>query len=321
MSSPSPQPGPARSAQPEFAVRGAVDLSALNRPQAPPPGEPGGAPEAGGFVVDVSEANFEQLVRDSSTYPVVMLIWIPTDQANAELGVTLGRLADEYGGRFLLGRVDAQAYPQVAAAFQVQGVPTVVAVLQGQPLPLFQGAAEEQQIRGVLDQVLAAAEQNGVNGRVPGAAPAADAVEAEEQLPPLPPLHQEAYDAIERDDLDAAVAAYEKALRQDPKDSDATAGLAQVRLMQRTRDADLAAARKAAADAPSDVDAALAVADLDMLGGKVDDAFARLLDLLPGADADDKEKLRVRLLELFELAGTGDPRVSKARKRLAISLY
>ncbi|WP_419705707.1 tetratricopeptide repeat protein [Promicromonospora sp. NFX87] len=320
MSSPSPQPGPARSAQPEFAVRGAVDLSALNRPQAPPPGEPGGAPEAGGFVVDVSEANFEQLVRDSSTYPVVMLIWIPTDQANAELGVTLGRLADEYGGRFLLGRVDAQAYPQVAAAFQVQGVPTVVAVLQGQPLPLFQGAAEEQQIRGVLDQVLAAAEQNGVNGRVPGAAPVADAVEAE-QLPPLPPLHQEAYDAIERDDLDAAVAAYEKALRQDPKDSDATAGLAQVRLMQRTQDADLAAARKAAADAPADVDAALAVADLDMLGGKVDDAFARLLDLLPGADADDKEKLRVRLLELFELAGPGDPRVSKARKRLAISLY
>ncbi|MEU4388083.1 tetratricopeptide repeat protein [Promicromonospora sp. NPDC023805] len=320
MSSPSPQPGPARSAQPEFAVRGAVDLSALNRPQAPPPGEPGGAPEAGGFVVDVSEANFEQLVRDSSTYPVVMLIWIPTDQANAELGVTLGRLADEYGGRFLLGRVDAQAYPQVAAAFQVQGVPTVVAVLQGQPLPLFQGAAEEQQIRGVLDQVLAAAEQNGVKGRVPGAAPVADEVEAEE-LPPLSPLHQEAYDAIERDDLDAAVAAYEKALRQDPKDSDATAGLAQVRLMQRTRDADLAAARKAAADAPSDVDAALAVADLDMLGGKVDDAFARLLDLLPGADADDKEKLRVRLLELFELAGTGDPRVSKARKRLAISLY
>ncbi|MFD6139686.1 tetratricopeptide repeat protein [Promicromonospora sp. NPDC060271] len=319
MSSPSPQPGPARSAQPEFAVRGAVDLSALSRPQAPPPGEPGGAPEAGGFVVDVSEANFEQLVRDSSTYPVVMLIWIPTDQANAELGGTLGRLADEYGGRFLLGRVDAQAYPQVAAAFQVQGVPTVVAVLQGQPLPLFQGAAEEQQIRGVLDQVLAAAEQNGVNGRAPGAAPAA--AEAEQPLPPLPPLHQEAYDAIERDDLDAAVAAYEKALRQDPKDSDATAGLAQVRLMQRTRDADLAAARKAAADAPSDVDAALAVADLDMLGGKVDDAFARLLDLLPGADADDKEKLRVRLLELFELAGTGDPRVSKARKRLAISLY
>ncbi|MEV0892717.1 tetratricopeptide repeat protein [Promicromonospora sp. NPDC050262] len=320
MSSTSPQPGPARSAQPEFAVRGAVDLSALNRPQAPPPGEPGGAPEAGGFVVDVSEANFEQLVRDSATYPVVILLWIPTDQANAELGATLGRLAQEYGGRFLLGRVDAQASPQVAAAFQVQGVPTVVAVLQGQPLPLFQGAADEQQIRGVLDQVLAAAEQNGVTGRAPGGAPATDEP-APEVEPPLPPLHQEAYDAIERDDLEGAAAAYEKALRQDPKDSDATAGLAQVHLMQRTHDADLTAVRQAAAAAPSDVDAALAVADMDMLGGKVDDAFARLLELLPEADADGKEKIRVRLLELFEIAGTTDPRVSKARKRLAISLY
>ncbi|MFD6448565.1 co-chaperone YbbN [Promicromonospora sp. NPDC060204] len=320
MSSTSPQPGPARSAQPEFAVRGAVDLSALNRPQAPPPGEPGGAPEAGGFVVDVSEANFEQLVRDSATYPVVILLWIPTDQANAELGATLGRLAQEYGGRFLLGRVDAQASPQVAAAFQVQGVPTVVAVLQGQPLPLFQGAADEQQIRGVLDQVLAAAEQNGVTGRAPGGVPATDEPEPEVE-PPLPPLHQEAYDAIERDDLEGAAAAYAKALRQDPKDSDATAGLAQVHLMQRTHDSDLAAVRQAAAAAPSDVDAALAVADMDMLGGKVDDAFARLLDLLPEADADGKEKIRVRLLELFEVAGTTDPRVSKARKRLAISLY
>jgi putative thioredoxin len=320
MSSTTPQPGPARSAQPEFAVRGAVDLSALNRPKAPPPGEPGGAPEAGGFVVDVSEANFEQLIRDSSTYPVVILLWIPTDQANAELGVTLGRLAQEYGGRFLLGRVDAQASPQVAAAFQVQGVPTVVAVLQGQPLPLFQGAADEQQIRGVLDQVLAAAEQNGVKGRAPGAAPVSEEPEPEVE-PPLPPLHQEAYDAIERDDLEGAAAAYAKALRQDPRDADATAGLAQVHLMQRTHDADLAVVRQAAADAPSDVDAALAVADMDMLGGKVDDAFARLLDLLPEADADGKEKIRVRLLELFEVAGTADQRVSKARKRLAISLY
>lgn len=320
MSSTSPQPGPARSAQPEFAVRGAVDLSALNRPQAPPPGEPGGAPEAGGFVVDVNETNFEQLINDSSTYPVVMLLWIPTDQANAELGATLGRLVEEYAGRFLLGRVDAQASPQVVAAFQVQGVPTVVAVLQGQPLPLFQGAADEQQIRAVLDQVLAAAEQNGVTGRVPGAAPVEGEPEpAPEQ--PLPPLHQEAYDAIERDDLDAAAAAYAKALRQDPKDADATAGLAQVHLMQRTHDADLATARQAAADAPADVDAALGVADMDMLGGKVEDAFARLLDLLAETDADGKEKIRVRLLELFEVAGATDPRVSKARKRLAISLY
>ncbi|GAA1875832.1 co-chaperone YbbN [Myceligenerans crystallogenes] len=306
-------------------ARGAVDLSALTRPQAPPPGEPGGAPEAGGFVRDLTEANFEQVVRDSTQYPVVVLLWAPTDAANAELGTTLAKLAADYAGRFLLGRVDAHQYPQIAAAFQVQGVPAVVAVLQGQPLPLFAGNASEEQVRQVLDQVLAAAEQNGVTGRAPSAGGNDDAAAAqepaEEPEKPLPPLHQEAYDAIERDDLDAAVAAYDRAIKQDPKDADASAGLAQVKLMQRTRDADLAAARKAAADAPSHVPAQLAVADLDVLGGKVEDAFARLLDLLPGLAADDKETVRVRLLEYFELIGTTDPRVNKARQRLAISLY
>lgn len=314
MSNPTPEP--------TISTRGAIDLSALNRPQSPPPGEPGGAPVAGGYVLDLTDTNFQQVVQDSTKYPVVVLLWLPTDQANAELGTLLGRLADEYAGRFLLGRVDAQAYPQIAAAFQVQGVPTVVAVLQGQPLPLFAGAAPEDQVRGVLDQVLAAAEQNGITGRAPAQGQdeaAADEAEAGEE--PLPPLHQEAYDAIERDDLDAAAAAYERAIKQDPKDAQAVAGLAQVRLMQRTRDADLQAVRAAAAGAPSDVDAQLAVADLDMLGGKVDDAFARLLDLLPGADADGKERLRVRLLEFFEVVGPTDPRVVKARQRLALSLY
>ncbi len=311
--------------EPSISTRGAVDLSALNRPQSPPPGEPGGAPPADGYVIDVTDANFQQVVQDSTTYPVVMLLWIPTDQANAELGTLLGRLAEEYAGRFLLGRLDAQAYPQVAAAFQVEGVPTVVAVLQGQPLPLFQGGAPEEQVRGVLDQVLAAAEQNGVTGRAPAQGgtgqEAEELAEPEAVEEPLPPLHQEAYDAIERDDLDAAAAAYEKAVKQDPKDSDAVAGLAQVRLMQRTRGADLQAVRTAAADAPRDVDAQLAVADLDVLGGKVDDAFARLLELLPGADTDTKEKVRVRLVEYFEIVGPTDPRVGKARQRLAISLY
>jgi putative thioredoxin len=310
--------------EPTISTRGAVDLSALNRPQSPPPGEPGGAPSAAGYVLDLTDTNFQQVVQDSTKYPVVVLLWIPTDQGNAELGTLLGRLAEEYAGRFLLGRVDAQAYPQIAAAFQVQGGPTVVAVLQGQPLPLFAGAAPEDQVRGVLDQVLAAAEQNGVTGRVPAQGAEAPEEAAEESQPveePLPPLHQEAYDAIQRDDLDAAVTAYERAIKQDPTDAQAVAGLAQVRLMQRTHGADLQAVRTAGAEAPTDLDAQLAVADIDMLGGKVEDAFARLLDLLPGTDADGKEKLRVRLLEYFEIVGPTDPRVVKARQRLALSLY
>lgn len=311
------------SQQPNFDVRGAVDLSSLNRPTAPPPGAPGGAPEAGGYVVDVTEESFPQLVQDSTQYPVVVLLWIPTDQANAQLGTELGVIAEEFAGRFLLGRVDAQTYPQIAAAFQVESVPTVVAIVGGQPVPLFQGAAAGDQVRAVLEQVLQIAEGNGVTGRAPaqGDAPAAEAAEAPAPEPELPPLHQEAYDAIERDDFDAAVAAYEKAVKQDPRDHLATAGLAQVGLLRRTRDLDLQATRDAAASRPTDLQAQLDVADLDVLGGKIEDAFGRLLDLLPGSSAEDKETLRRRLVDYFEILGPGDPRVGKARQLLAINLY
>lgn len=310
------------SQQPNFDVRGAVDLSSLNRPSAPPPGTPGGAPEAGGYVVDVTEETFPQLVQDSTQYPVVVLLWIPTDQANAQLGTELGAIAEEFAGRFLLGRVDAQTYPQIAAAFQVESVPTVVAIVGGQPVPLFQGAAAGDQVRAVLQQVLQIAEGNGVTGRAPAqGVPNPDAEVAAEPEPELPPLHQEAFDAIERDDLEAAVAAYQKAIKQDPRDHLAAAGLAQVGLLRRTRDLDLQATREAAAARPSDLAAQLDVADMDMLGGKVEDAFGRLLDLLPGASAEDKETLRLRLVDYFEILGPTDPRVGKARQLLAINLY
>jgi putative thioredoxin len=305
---------------PQFDVRGAVDLSALSRPTVPPPGEPGGAPVAGGYVVDVTEATFQQLVESSSRYPVVVLLWLPTDEANAQLAQTLGRLADTYQGRFLLARVDVQSEQAVATAFQVQGVPTVVAVLQGQPVPLFTGAASEEQITGVLDQVLAAAEQNGVTGRAPGAGDVTEE-DAPEPEPELPPLHQAAYDAIERDDLDGAVAAYRQALKEDPRDALAKAGLAQVELLRRTRDLDLGAVRAAVAADPSDVDAALDVADLDVLGGQVEDAFSRLLDLVRQTSGDDRERVRLRLLDHFEVVGAADPRVATARRTLLSALY
>lgn len=308
---------------PRLDVRGAVDLSALQRPTVPPPGEAGGAPAAGGYVVDVTEETFPAVVESSQRYPVVVLLWLPTDQVNAQLATTLADAAERYQGRFQLARVDVQRHPQVAAKFRVESVPTAVAVLQGQPVPLFTGAASPQQVDAVLAQVLDAAEANGVTGRAPAVGddgtPAPE--DPEPVAPPLPPLHQAAYDAIEADDLDGAAAAYRQALKEDPRDADARAGLAQVGLLQRTRDVDLQAVRAAAAEAPDDVDAALAVADVDLLGGKVDDAFDRLLDLVPTVTGDERERLRLRLVDYFEIVGAADPRVATARRRLASALY
>jgi putative thioredoxin len=306
--------------RPRLDVRGAVDLSALARPTTPPPGAPGGLPTPGAYVVDVDQASFPALVQSSTDHPVVVVLWAGWSEVSTTVAADLAALADEDGGRWLLARIDADANPQIAQAFQAQSVPTVVAVLAGQPLPLFQGAYPRDQVRAVLDQVLAAAEANGITGRVTPVNAGDDATEAEPE-PELPPLHQAAYDAIERDDLDAARAAYEQAIKEDPRDALARAGLAQVGLLDRTRDADLQAARAAAAADPKDLDAQLAVADLDILGGKVEDAFGRLVDALRTTFGPDRERIRLRLVDLFEVIGSDDPRVVAARRAMANALY
>ncbi len=308
---------------PDFNVRGAVDLSSLGRPTAPPPGTQGGAPAASGFVVDLDEEGFAAAVERSAQVPVIMLLWLPTDAASSQLATTLGTLAGLYEGRFLLARVDVQAWPRIAAAFQIQDYPTAVGVLGQQPVPLFQGNHDATTIQQVVEQFLAAAEANGVTGVLTGATDdtGESGQPAEEPEVPLPPLHQKAFDAIDANDLAGAIAAYEQALREDPRDHMATAGLAQTKLMARTEHADLAATRKAAGDNPTDIAAQLAVADLDILGGKVEDAFGRLIDLLADADVDGRNALRTRLVEYFEILGAQDPRVGPARRALANALY
>lgn len=305
---------------PRLDVRGAVDLSSLGRPTAPPPGAPGGAPAAGGVVVDVTTEGFAALVEQSREVPVVALLWIATDEAIARFAAVLGGVVEAYAGRVLLARIDVQEHPTIAQAFQVQGVPTVVAVLGGQPVPLFQGAADEAQIREVIDQLLAAAEANGVTGRVAGAADDDDAAETAPE-PELPPLHAAAYSAIEEGDLDAAIDAFAQALKEDPRDAQAAAGLANVRLLARAATLELAAVRDAAAQRPDDVAAQLSAADLDLVGGHVDDALGRLLELIPRVAGDEREQLRLRLLDYFAILGAEDTRVAPARRRLATALY
>jgi putative thioredoxin len=230
----------------------------------------------------------------------------------------LERLAAEYDGQFLLAKVDVDANPRLAQVFQAQSIPMVVAVVKGQPVPLFQGALPEQQVRAYLDELLRVAAANGVTGRL--AAEPAEDVEPDAE-PALPPLHQEAYDAIERDDLPAAAAAYEQALAQNPADELARAGRAQVGLLLRTQGVDPQQARAAAGAAPEDAQAQILVADLDLLGGHVEDAFARLVDTVRVTSGEARESVRAHLVELFEVVGTTDPRVVTARRALTNALF
>lgn len=306
---------PSTPPSPRLDLRGAVDLSGLGQRQA----AAGAAPSAsnGPFVVDVTDATFgEQVVQQSMTVPVVIDLWATWCGPCKQLSPVLEKLAAEYGGRLLLAKVDVDANPQIAQAFGVQSIPTVVAVIKGQPVPLFQGAVPEPQVRKVFDELLRVAAENGVTGRLDGGTDQEAPAE-----PELPPLHAEAYDAIERGDLDAAADAYQRALAESPADDMAKAGLAQVELLRRTQGVDPAQARAAAAANPTDVDAGLRCADLDVLGGHVEDAFARLVDLVRATSGDERERVRQRLLELFDVVGADDPRVLAARRALASALF
>jgi putative thioredoxin len=279
-------------------------------------------------VIAATDANFvPEVVDRSNDVPVVIDFWATWCEPCKKLSPVLEKLAAEFDGRFLLATVDVDSNPQLASAFQVQSIPTVFAVLKGQPVPLFQGAQPEAQVRQVLTELLRVAAANGVTGTIAAqdiVASAADPL-AEEAVPegeePLPPLHQEAYDAIERGDYADAVSAYERALLESPADDLARIGLAQVRLLQRTQDVDPAQARAAAAAAPTDVEAQIIVADLDLLGGHVADAFARLIDTVRVTFGAERETVRAHLVELFDVVGPQDPLVAPARVKLANALF
>lgn len=310
-------------------LRGAVDLSSLTqRSEGRAPGEaaasvaPGTHIPVPSLVIEGNDANFTAILDLSNQVPVIVNLWAEDSPQCQELTPVLKKLVSAFAGRLLLVEVDIAQSPQLAQAFQVQAAPTVAAVLAGRPLPLFAGIAGEADIYNVFEQVLELAAQNGVAGiaRAQDGGIAEEAVAPEEHKP-VPPLHQEAFDAAEAGNYPAAIAAWEKALKANPADSEAQAGLAQIKLLNRLQGKTMSEVREAAAKAPTDLNAQLDVADLDLSGGHIQDAFDRLLVLYPNVDQAGKDAIRERMLELFDVVGVTDPLVNAARAKLTNLLY
>src|SRR6476659_8511808 len=108
--------------QQPFSRPGAVDLSALKRPAPPAPGATGGA--SGAYSVDLDEQNIQGHLEASMNAPVLMAVFSPTQAPDsARMVRDLETLADEFEGRFLLGKVDVDRAPQLAQALQIPSVP------------------------------------------------------------------------------------------------------------------------------------------------------------------------------------------------------
>lgn len=311
-------------------MAGAVDLEALKHQVKAEPGQAGGAPAAGGYVIDTTENTFQAMVQTSATFPILLLLWVPTDDRLFSMARALGDAVNGLNGQIQLSRIDIATNPSIAQALQVQGAPALFALISGRPMPLLQGLPGDDELKQLTDEVIPkiiqAAAQSGVNGTAPysgdpdsDAAASTGATGADTEQ--VPPEHAEAHRLTEEGDYAGAAAEYARVMESDPSDALAAREHAKALLLARSGSAGVREVRAAAAAAPDDVEAQLAVADIDMIGGQIQDAFDRLLDFLAAGHKGDLEAVRQRLLEYFTIPEPTDPRLARARRRLATLMY
>lgn len=298
---------------------GAVDLSALAaakeqaRIKEQNTGADGIQRVPGPIITALTKDNLKAFLETSLQVPLVVTFHSARSEGSLTLKTTLENDVAGRGGALGLGTVDIDSERELVATFQIQAVPTTIAVIGGNPVPLFQGTAGAEDVAKALDNVLAAAKQLGVTGILNGdEAPAP---------PPLPPHVKEAQEAMDAGDLATAHAEYTAALKENPGDEASRIGLLQVELLQRVGDGDPQEALTAAKDAPlTNVDAHLAAADVEITYGRPDAGLGRLLDVIKATSGDERERVRARIVELFDVIGPKDQLVNQARRELANAL-
>lgn len=301
-----------------------LDLSAVRSRNLPHEERSGGQGQAAGgpadpnavavpaLTFDVDEASFTEVVAMSDRVPVVIDLWADRSEAAKQLSPIVQRVVESFGGRLVLARVDVDANPRLQQAFGVESIPNIIAIVKGQPVPLFQSALPEQQVKAYFDELLKLAGENGVTGH---------AVVAGAEQEPAGPAHPEAEEALSRGDFDTAESLFKTALAASPADEEAKFGLARAGLGRRLIDADPQQLIATADANPKDTEAAKAAADAEIVGGNPSSAFNRLISLIRVSAGDEKEALRLRVLELFEVLGADDPAVTKARTALMRALF
>ena len=302
-------------------MRGAIDLGALAQArQAQSAANSALANAPSGVVIDVNENDFQQKVIDTSNQvPVVVDLWAEWCGPCKQLSPVLEKLAAEFNGKFILAKVDIDKNQNIAAAFQVQSIPAVFAIIAGSAAPLFQGAQPESQVRQVLTEVIRIANEQGVKGTVNQEEQQVEQENKSEE-PQTDPKLEAAFNAIEKGNFSEAKNIYQEMLNQNPKDETAIAGLAQVGLLERSATLNENEIRKNASD-KKNIEAQLELADLELMKGNPEAGFSVLINAIRITSGQDRDKLRERLLELFVVVGDSDPHVIKARRDLASALF
>ncbi|RKS10532.1 putative thioredoxin [Nocardiopsis sp. Huas11] len=316
----------------DFSPNSAVDLgarkAAMEREAKQRAAESAGRTNP--YAVIVDESNFQaEVLERSMSVPVVLAVLASWSEQSKQVENALDALSVRSGGNWFLAKLDSEASPQLMQALRVPSTPMIIVAVQGQIMPGPAGPATEDQLRDWLGQVFGALAEQGMlppghPGTVEGE-PGAEEPQGEQGAQPgdpsVRPVDAEAQEALERGDFEAAATAYENAVKADPGDTESKLKLAQVRLIGRLQDVDPESALQVAAENPDDVAAQRRAADIDMYGGKFEDAFDRLIDTVRRTADEDRDQARTHLLGLFELLPPGDPRVGAARRKLTSALF
>ena len=303
-----------------FNRPGAVDLSQLAQQakQSASASPPGPQTAGGSYVIEVTEQTFEaETIRKSVKHPVVVELYSPRVATGQQLSDALIEIANASDGKFLLARLNVDTAPGIVQALGLQAVPTVIALINGQLAPLFQGVLPKDQVQAAIDQLLKAAVANGMVGR---AQPVGSEQPMAEPEPEADPRFAAADAALERGDFAAAREEFDKLLQANPNDAEAQVGKAQSGLFARAAALD-PESTLAAANGSDDLESQLAAADIEMITGQVEAAFTRLIGMIKRISGAERDQARVRLLELFETLGNTDERVLKARRNLMTALF
>ncbi len=299
------------------SMYGAVDLSGLGGQSGPTASTEAAGVLPGPFVLDVTPENLRTVLETSAGVPVIVVFFAENVEQSVSLAAQLEALAQQAKGHFQLGKVDSVAHPEVAQAFGVTGIPAAVAVMQGQPIPLFQGMPQEGELAPLVNRVLEAASQNGLSGVLDGDQ------QATPMAPERPPHLAAGLDALDAGDIDKAHAEFTQAIKDNPGDAESKVMLAQVELLQRVRTYEdpLGVLQVAAQSGLGDVEAQLAAADVECYSRRAESAFSRLIDVIRVTSGKERDEVRERLLELFAIVGADSPTVTAARRVLASALF
>lgn len=275
-------------------------------------------------ALDVGLADFTQRVlEESKRRPVVVDFWAPWCGPCKSLKPVLEKLAAEYGGKFLLAKVNSDENQELAARYGVRGIPSVKAFVDGQQVDEFSGALPEGEVRAFLDRLVPSPAE-ALRGEAAEARARGDSAAALEHLAEasrLDPAHlgvrlDAAEIMLDLGEADEAT----RLLASVPDDADPRAAQLKARLQfTGAAGVDESALRARLATNENDHGARLKLANLLIAAGQYEAGMDALLEIVRRDRSFEDDVGRKTLLSVFNLLGPGE-RVSRYRRLLASAL-